>query len=209
MNATPLWVPLVVAAIGLVATIAGTLAGVLITQRRSDRREIAAREHERFRERERWAREDALRNFEAKRDAYTAFNESLGELERMISDCFHLGLPRRPPGAQPSDSALDPLYDSIAIVRRGLDYIALFAPSSVLEPGQAAYEACRDWAGDGRFFGQPDTEHNITGRLAYRHAEQKLRDAIREDLGVGPPPGDSTKINGADRRGYAEGTDIE
>jgi hypothetical protein len=39
---TPLWVPLLVAGLGLLGTIIGTVSGVLITQRRSDRRELAA-----------------------------------------------------------------------------------------------------------------------------------------------------------------------
>ena len=59
-----LWVPLVVAAIGLLGTSVGTIAGVLVTQRRADRREGLARKREQQRERERWAREDALRTFE-------------------------------------------------------------------------------------------------------------------------------------------------
>jgi hypothetical protein len=39
---TPLWVPLVVAALGVVGVVAGTIGGVIITQRRSDRREALA-----------------------------------------------------------------------------------------------------------------------------------------------------------------------
>lgn len=65
---TTLWVQLVVAAIGLLGPIVGTVAGVLITQRRSDRRKAAAWERERARERELWARDDVLRNFEAPPD---------------------------------------------------------------------------------------------------------------------------------------------
>ncbi len=41
MNTTPLWVPLVVAAMGLVGTVAGTVGGVLITQLMAKRRETA------------------------------------------------------------------------------------------------------------------------------------------------------------------------
>ena len=73
VNTTPLWVPLVVAAIGLLGTFSGTIAGVLITQRRSDRREGLTWERERQRERDLWAREDALRTFEQRRDAYIGF----------------------------------------------------------------------------------------------------------------------------------------
>lgn len=54
MSSTPLWVPLVVAALAVL----GTLGGVYVTQRRSDRREAIAWIREPQRERERWARED-------------------------------------------------------------------------------------------------------------------------------------------------------
>ncbi len=69
MGTTPLWVPLVVAVIGLVATIVGTIVGVIITQRRSDRREKIAWE------RERWAREDAARTFELRRERLDPGND--------------------------------------------------------------------------------------------------------------------------------------
>lgn len=43
----PLWVPLVVAILGLIGTVSGAIAGVVITQRRSDARDRAARKCER------------------------------------------------------------------------------------------------------------------------------------------------------------------
>jgi len=60
MNSTPLWLPLAVAGIGLLGTIVGTVTGVLIAQRRSDRREREVWQRERDRERQLWAHEDAL-----------------------------------------------------------------------------------------------------------------------------------------------------
>jgi hypothetical protein len=86
VNSTLLWVPLVVAGIGLLGTIVGTISGVLITQRRSDRREATAWERERVRERELWAREDTVRNFEARRDAYVSFYEALRKMARTAYD---------------------------------------------------------------------------------------------------------------------------
>jgi hypothetical protein len=68
---------LVVAGIGLLGTVVGTIAGVLIAQRRSDRRELATWQRERIRQRELWQREDALRNFEHRREAYVSFYQSL------------------------------------------------------------------------------------------------------------------------------------
>jgi hypothetical protein len=65
----PLWVPLVVAILGLIGTAGGTIAGVMITQRRTDARDRAAWE----RERERWAHEDAAHTFDLRREAYIEF----------------------------------------------------------------------------------------------------------------------------------------
>jgi hypothetical protein len=73
---TPIWVPLAVAVLGLLATAGGAIAGVLITQRRSDRREDMAWSRERERKRERWARDDAARKFELRRSAYVEFYEA-------------------------------------------------------------------------------------------------------------------------------------
>jgi hypothetical protein len=66
VSSTPVWVPVVVAGLAVV----GTLAGVLVTQRWSDRREASAWTRERQREQERWAREDEARTFEHRRQAY-------------------------------------------------------------------------------------------------------------------------------------------
>lgn len=105
MNSTPLWVPLAVAVIGLLGTIVGTITGVIIIQRRSDRREVVAWERERQRERERWAREDALRNFEARRDAYISFYESLREMARTAYD-YGMGLSDNPPSGDEANDEL-------------------------------------------------------------------------------------------------------
>ena len=96
MNSTPLWLPLAVAGIGLLATIIGTVTGVLIAQRRSDLREREAWQRERDRERQLWAREDALRNFEQRRDTYVSFYETLRETVR---NAYEHGL-RRPAPAR-------------------------------------------------------------------------------------------------------------
>lgn len=77
VTSTPLWVPLLLAGLGLVGTVSGTIGGVLITQRGSDRRETLALTRQEEREREAWAREDSARTFEHRRQAYGDFYESL------------------------------------------------------------------------------------------------------------------------------------
>ena len=96
MNSTPLWLPLAVAGIGLLGTIIGTVTGVLIAQRRSDRREREAWQRERDRERQLWAREDALRNFEQRRDTYVSFYETLRKTVLKVYD-HGMGLSAPPP----------------------------------------------------------------------------------------------------------------
>ena len=75
---TPLWVPLVVAGLAVL----GTLAGVLVTQRWSYRREAIAWTRERQREQERWAREDEARTFEHRREACAEFYVAVKALAR-------------------------------------------------------------------------------------------------------------------------------
>jgi len=70
---TPLRVPLVVAALGLVSTV----VGIVDTQIMANRRERESWQRETDRERERWQREDHARTFEHRRVAYVEFYESL------------------------------------------------------------------------------------------------------------------------------------
>ena len=65
MQTTPLWVPIAVAGIGVRGTIIAGIAGVLITQRRSGRRDDKTWGREREREPERWERKDIARGFRA------------------------------------------------------------------------------------------------------------------------------------------------
>jgi hypothetical protein len=77
MSSTPLWIPLVVAGMTLLGTVSGGVVGVVLTQRRADRREQQAWEREREREKEHWGREDAARTFEHRREAYVNFYTSV------------------------------------------------------------------------------------------------------------------------------------
>lgn len=84
---TPLWVPLVVAVIAVI----GTLAGVVFTQTWNSRQEELrwARENDRLREDraredEDRAREDKNRTYEHRRTAYVEFQQELGHLMQLL-----------------------------------------------------------------------------------------------------------------------------
>ncbi|MGR6521803.1 hypothetical protein ACU5JM_09235 [Rhodococcus erythropolis] len=173
MNTTPLWVPLVVAGLGLVGTVVGAISGVLITQRRSDRREDASWEREWERERERWAREDAARTFEHRRDAYADFYQSLHSMT-LRAYCHGMGL---------SDYDGDELpegWQSHTFER--LQHLKLYAAPKVRLLASEAYSTAWTWGhatknglDDGEFYDHHDQADE---------AEAKLLAAIREDLRV-------------------------
>jgi hypothetical protein len=127
VNSTLLWVPLVVAGIGLLGTIVGTISGVLITQRRSDRREATARERERVRERELWAREDTVRNFEARRDAYVSFYEAL---RKMARTAYEHGMGLSEVAAEDQEHELPFEWNQAAF--RKLEHCRIYASPEVL-----------------------------------------------------------------------------
>jgi hypothetical protein len=134
MATTPLWVALAVAAIGVVGTVVGTIGGVLMTQRRSDRREDRNWNREREREQERWAREDAARTFEHRRDAYSAFYEAVREMARQAYD-HGMGL---------GDHNELPFDWQLPIYRR-LQHLRLYATPAVADAATAAYNAAWRW----------------------------------------------------------------
>jgi hypothetical protein len=67
---------------GLVGTVSGGIAGIVLTQRKADQREKDAWDRQREREREQWARDDEARTFEHRREAYIDFYSGVKVLER-------------------------------------------------------------------------------------------------------------------------------
>ena len=80
---------MLVASIGVLGTLAGGLGGVLITQRRADRREGESWQREREREREQWRREDIARAFEHRREACVEFHASVRAARDELFRPFH------------------------------------------------------------------------------------------------------------------------
>lgn len=179
-----------VAGLGVVGTIVGTIAGVLITQRRSDRRELSSWAREREREREHWAREDALRTFEQRRDAYVAFYEALRVMERTAYD-HGMGL------SDPEE--LDFEWNMDAAKR--LHHLQLYASPEVMAVASPAYDACWRW-GHYATHGTDDDAF-YQRKEEYDTAQLALYQAIRRDLGVtptapggGPLPGSGWEPDG-------------
>ena len=87
VQTTPLRVPIVIAAASVVRTFGASVSGVLIAERRVERRDSDnAWTRERKREAKRWAREDEMRTFEHRRETYADFDESLKDMARAAYD---------------------------------------------------------------------------------------------------------------------------
>jgi hypothetical protein len=95
------------AVLGLIGTAGGAIAGVVITQRRSDARDRAAWK----RERERWAREDAARTLDLRREAYIEFYAANKE-------CLRRG--RRRKAIDPRNRSFDAELAVLGRAREGL-----------------------------------------------------------------------------------------
>ena len=80
MGTTPLWVPLAVALIAVI----GTLAGVIFTQIWNSRLEERRWAREKDRLREDQAREDLNRTYEHRRAAYVEFQQELDRLTGLL-----------------------------------------------------------------------------------------------------------------------------
>lgn len=169
MTTTPLWVPLVVAGLGVLGTVVGTIAGVLITQKRSDRREQANWNRERERERERWEREDAQRTFEQRRMVYVEFYESLQDMARQAYE-FDIGV---------SEAEEIPFEFDPPLFYR-LQNLRVYATLAVTKAAENGYLACVRWHSDVGGDGEADDE----GMAKYHESEQVLYREMRRDLGT-------------------------
>lgn len=166
---TQWWVPLAAAVIAVL----GTLAGVFITQRWSVQREDARWERERDREREAWAREDAARTFEQRRqvyiDLYTTLQVEAARVERgLIRALVEEG----------------PLPDK-------LGSLLVYSTPQTEEAATRAYFALGAWVNRALESSDP-LDDQREEQDAYDDAAHELLDAIRNDLGVPGGSGPAT-----------------
>lgn len=174
-----MWVPLVVAVLGLTGTAVGTIGGVLIAQRRSDRRETENWVRESERERARWLREDEARTFEQRRVAYVEFFESLREMQRIAYN-HGFGLEAYG-GGQFEDGTELPEGWQTQTFRR-LQHLQIYAMQRVADLASEAYSATWRWGHAARYGVLDDRFHADEEQSDV--AEMAILDAIREDLRV-------------------------
>ncbi|WP_143658738.1 hypothetical protein [Streptomyces sp. IMTB 2501] len=175
--------PLVVAGIGVAATLVAGTTSALITQRWADRRETVAWARERQRERERWAREDEARTFEHRRRSYVEFYEAVKALARTAYDhCYGFtDAPELPEG-----------WQSHAFAK--LAQLEFYADRAVAAAASAAYGAAWSWGQFGEY-DAPDDRSFHDRQQKYDEAELKMLLLMRQSLSIPeadltlPPPG--------------------
>jgi hypothetical protein len=172
VNAT-IWVPLVAATCAAVGSLGGGLVGVLITQRKADRRERENRASELERERERWAREDDEKTFDHRRVAYVEFYESLRRAMGRVSD-HGIGL---------SDDGSEQLPSGWqAEAWEKLQIVDVYGAPGISMLGIQAYLATLRWGGT-TVYNQDDAKFR-KGEAAADEAKALLLEGIRSDLRI-------------------------
>lgn len=163
MRTASTWIPLVVALVGVL----GTLAAAVFAQIWQARREAERWKRERKREREIWAREDAKRYFDQEREAHMAF---LREWQQ-----GHIVLwPYAKGQKQRDDSASDPLA---ALHPRFLE-VVVFGTSEAKALADKCMATLRQWGESG------GGDNEIAASAEMRSAFDAYLRQIRIDLGV-------------------------
>lgn len=169
MSTTPLWLTLVVAALGP----ASALFGVWLTQRRADRREDATFARELAREQARWQREDEALTFEHRRAAYAEFYESLRKMQLAAYD-HGMGLTVWDTHDLPEGWQTD--------TWEKLQHLELYATPRVGSLATEAYSAIWRWGANTKL-GNDDEEFYARQSFA-DDVKAALLLAIRADLSV-------------------------
>ena len=176
----------------MAGAVGGTIGGVIITQRRSDRREAIAWERQQQRERDAQAREETARTFEHRREAYANFYTTHQAMAMLIYN-HGVGIDTRPEGERilPGDlvgrsrSAPhrdDPPWDWQFPMYKLLQQVELYGSTSVSEAAHKAYAATFAWGNKTGF--EMEDEDFYFGNMASNEAAAELRTAIRRDLSI-------------------------
>lgn len=183
VSSTPLWVPLVVAGMGVAGTLGGGIAGAVFTRRWTERREELAWARERRRERERWAREDQARTFEHRREAYIDFYVAVKALARTA---YNHGF-----GLIDEEELPEGWQDDAAAKLRRLEF---YADRELAAAASRAYGAAWSWGVYGKY-NDPDDSDFHERQQKYDDAELEMLQLMRNRLAIPegdlelPPPG--------------------
>jgi hypothetical protein len=173
-----LWVPLVVAGIGVAGTLIAGISGGLIAQRWASHREEHAWAREREREQQRWAREDEARTFELRREVFEEFYQAVKALARRAYDHGY-GFDNTP------ELPFDWHADAFAKLTR----VGLYADRRVAAAASAAYGAAWSW-GQHTKYDDPDDPEFYERQERFDQAEYELLVLIRHALSI--PEGDTS-----------------
>jgi hypothetical protein len=164
-NATTVtWVPLLIAVLGLLST----LAGVIFTQIWNSRLESRRWEREHNRQHEIDSREDRNRTYEHRREAYVGFLRDMDRLIRSFTDIV-----------DPPEPSYDALWDLWAIV---MVYGTPEAQRIVEQCGAAIEMFQIKWEGD-------DVDDSVIDSMT--NSWHKLLSQVRMDLGVSELPSET------------------
>jgi hypothetical protein len=183
VSTTPLWVPIVVAGIGVAGTLTAGIAGGLITQRWADRRDDKTWERERLREQERWRREDQARTFEHRRAAFEDFYQAVKALARRAYDHGY-GFDNTP--------ALPFNWNEEAAAK--LQRLGIYVDRRSYIAAERAYDAAF-WWGNHAKYDDPDDPDFSEHQQKFDDAEFELLVLMRQVLSIPegdpslPPPG--------------------
>jgi hypothetical protein len=156
---------------GLVGTVSGGVAGIVLTQRRADKREQLAWDREREREREQWAREDAARTFEHRREACLEFYVAVKEMARTAYNHSY-GL---------TEPALNEGWQVDAFEK--LDRLRFYADQELTSSAAEAYNAAWSWGVYGKY-DNPETEDFGSRHERYTRAELEMLALMRDRLSI-------------------------
>jgi hypothetical protein len=162
MTTVPTWIPLVVAVVGVL----GTLAAAVFAQVWQTRREAERWERERKREREIWMREDATRYFDQEREAHMAFLREWQQIHITLWP-YAKGQKQRRGGAGDPLAALHPRFLEVVV----------FGTPAAKELADKCMATLRKW-------GESEGVDEIAASAAMSSAFDSYVRQVRIDLGV-------------------------
>jgi hypothetical protein len=178
VSTTPLWVPLVVAGVGVAGTLIAGIAGTLIAQRWANQRDDKTWARERAREHERWRREDEARTFEHRREAFEECYQAVKALAQRAYDHGY-GLDGTP------ELPFDWNADAFAKLQRLGIYVDRISYGAV----DRAYNAAYSW-GMHTKYDDPNDPEFYERQQKFDDAEFYMLVLMRQALSV--PEGDPT-----------------